>query len=53
MSNKTRSLIKGIALVIVALCVLTHMDIFTVKQIAQYKFWLMVIAFGMTLLVSK
>lgn len=53
MGRKMRSLLKGIALIIATVSVLTHIQILNIPQLYDYSFWLMVIAFGLVLLVSK
>lgn len=53
MSRKTRSLIKGTSVIIAGVAVLLHMDILNVPSIAGYDFWILLIAFGLTLLVSR
>jgi hypothetical protein len=53
MSNKTRSILKAIAVIIVLLCVLMHLNFVSIVGVEQYKFWLMTIAFGLLLITSK
>lgn len=53
MSNKTRSILKAIAVVLVLLAVLMELKIVIIPAIAFYKFWLVVIAFGLLLVGSK
>jgi len=53
MSNKTRSIIKGIAVILVLLAVLMHMNWIIIPAISVYRFWIVVIAFGMLLIGSK
>jgi hypothetical protein len=53
MSNKTRSILKAIAVIVVLLCVLMHIDLVSIAYVEQYKFWLMVISFGLLLIASK
>lgn len=53
MNNKTRSILKLTAIIIVALMVLMHMDIVVIKPLMQYKFWLTVLSFGLLLISSK
>jgi hypothetical protein len=53
MSNKTRSILKGIAVVLVLLAVLMELKIIIIPAIVVYKFWIVVIAFGLLLIGSK
>ena len=53
MSNKTRSILKAIAVILVLLAVLMELKIIIIPAIAIYKFWIVVIAFGLMLVGSK
>jgi hypothetical protein len=53
MSNKTRSIIKAIAVILVLLAVLMQLTWVIIPIIVGYKFWLVVIAFGLLLISSK
>ena len=53
MSNKTRSILKGIAVVLVLLAVVMHLGWILIPAIAGYKFWFVVIGFGLLLISSK
>jgi len=53
MSQRTRSIIKFIAVLIVLLIVLGELSIVIIPFLVPYKFWLMVIAFMMVLISSK
>lgn len=53
MSNKTRSILKAIAVIVVLLCVLMALGFIGIPSISAYKFWLVVIAFGLLLIASK
>lgn len=53
MSNKTRSILKAIAVVIVLMAVLMDLGIVMIPAISIYKFWMVVIAFGVMLISSK
>jgi len=53
MSNKTRSILKGIAVILVLLAVLTELKIIIIPAIVFYKLWIVVIAFGLLLIGSK
>lgn len=53
MSNKTRSILKAIAVVLVLLMVVMQIGWVSIPAIAVYKFWIVVVAFGTLLLASK
>lgn len=53
MSNRTRSILKAIAAVIVLLCVAMQLQWVIIPAIGVYKFWLVVFAFGLMLISSK
>jgi antibiotic biosynthesis monooxygenase (ABM) superfamily enzyme len=53
MSNKTRSILKAVAVLIVLLCVAMQLQWIIIPAISAYKFWLVVIAFGTLLIASK
>lgn len=53
MSNKTRSILKAIAVVIVLLAVAMQLQWVIIPAISIYRFWLVVIAFGVMLISSK
>lgn len=53
MSNKTRSILKGIAVVLVLLAVVMQLGWVVIPAISGYKFWFVVIAFGLLLISSK
>lgn len=53
MSNKTRSIVKAIAVILVLLAVSMQLHWIVIPAIAVYKFWLVVVAFGMLLIASK
>ena len=53
MSNKTRSVLKGIAVVLVLLAVLMHLGYVTIPAITAWRFWIVVISFGILLITSK
>ncbi len=53
MSNKTRAILKGIAVVLVLLAVLMHLQYVIIPAIAVYRFWLVVISFALLLISSK
>jgi len=53
MSSKTRSTLRLVAIIIVALAVLMQLSIVVVPAIYVYKFWLVVIGFILLLLASR
>ncbi|MFZ5998890.1 MAG: hypothetical protein ACOYW3_00140 [Bacteroidota bacterium] len=53
MSNKTRSILKAVAVLIVLLCVAMQLQWIIIPAVSAYKFWLVVIAFGTLLIASK
>jgi hypothetical protein len=53
MSNKTRSILKGVAVILVLLAVLMELKIIIIPAIVVYKLWIVVIAFGLLLIGSK
>ena len=53
MSNKTRSILKAIAVIMVLLAVVMRMGWVAIPAIAVHNFWIVVIAFGVLLISSK
>jgi hypothetical protein len=53
MSNKTRSILKIAAVLLVLLSIAMHLQWIIIPAISVYKFWMMVVAFGMLLVASK
>ena len=53
MSNKTRSVLKAIAVILVLLAVLMQLQIVIIPSLAFYKFWIVVIAFGLVLITAR
>ena len=53
MSNKTRSILKGAAVVLVILAVCMELGWIIIPVISVYKFWIVLLAFGLLLLSSK
>ena len=53
MSNKTRSILKGVAVIIVLLAVVMQLQIVIIPLLVPYKFWMVVIGFGLMLISSK
>ncbi|HEX6892869.1 MAG TPA: hypothetical protein VF141_19305 [Chryseolinea sp.] len=53
MSNRTRSILKAVAVVVVLLAVVMQLQWVIIPSISVYKFWLVVIAFGLLLISTK
>ncbi|MBL0742853.1 hypothetical protein [Chryseolinea lacunae] len=53
MSNRTRSILKAIAVILVLLMVVMQLQWVIVPAIVAYKFWIVVVAFGLLLISSK
>jgi hypothetical protein len=53
MSNKTRSVLKGIAVILVLLSVALHLGWVVIPAIGIYKFWMVIMAFGILLISSR
>ncbi|MDH4057861.1 MAG: hypothetical protein OEU76_03815 [Cyclobacteriaceae bacterium] len=53
MSNRTRSIVKGVAVLLVLLMVMMQMNWVVIPAIVAYKFWIVVVAFGLLLISSK
>lgn len=53
MSNKTRSILKAIAVIVVLIAVLMELDIVSIRSVNPYSFWMAVISFGVLLISSK
>ncbi len=53
MSNRTRSIVKGIAVLVVLLAVMMQMQWVVIPALVAYKFWMVVIAFGLVLIGSR
>jgi hypothetical protein len=53
MSNKTRSVLKIIAIILAALAVLMYMGWVAIPFISVYKFWMMTAGFVLLLVSSK
>jgi hypothetical protein len=53
MSYRTRSVLKGIAVVLALLAVVMQLGWIIIPSISIYKFWFVVIAFGLLLISSK
>jgi len=53
MSNKTRSILKGVAVLLVLLALCMHMNWVVIPALARYEFWLMMLGFGFLMIGSK
>jgi hypothetical protein len=53
MSNKTRSILKAFAVILVLLAVLMQLSMVIIPALSAYKFWFVVIAFGLVLITSR
>ncbi|MGE0772316.1 MAG: hypothetical protein AB7K37_11425 [Cyclobacteriaceae bacterium] len=53
MSNRTRSILKAVAVVLVLLAVLMELNFVIIPAISVYKFWIVVVGFGLMLISSK
>lgn len=53
MSNRTRSVLKVMAVILVLLAVLMRLDVVMIPAINAYQFWFVVIGFGLLLIASK
>jgi len=53
MSNKTRSILKALAVMLVLLAVLMQLGVVIIPALSAYKFWFVVIAFGLVLITSR
>ncbi len=53
MSAKFRSLIRALAVILVALGVLMELQLLVIPALVAYSFWLVVIAFGLVLFTAR
>lgn len=53
MSNKTRSILKAIAVLLVLLAVSMDLQWVIIPMLSPYKFWVAVGAFGLVLIASR
>jgi hypothetical protein len=53
MSNKTRSVLKAIAVIFVLLAVVMKLGYVSIPALSAYTFWMVVIAFATVLIASK
>jgi hypothetical protein len=53
MSNKTRSILKVVAVILVLIAVMMNFGWIRIPTLNQYQFWYVVIGFGLLLISSK
>jgi hypothetical protein len=53
MSNQTRSILKIVAVILVLLTLVMQLHWVSIPAINPYKYWMVVVAFGMLLVSSK
>jgi hypothetical protein len=53
MSNKTRSILKILAVILVLVAVMMNIGWLTIPTLSAYRFWFVVLAFGLLLISSK
>jgi hypothetical protein len=53
MNNKTRSLLRVVAVLLVLLAVLMELNVIIIPAIVGMRFWLVVIGFGLMLVSSR
>lgn len=53
MGKKTRSVLRAIAVVLVLLAVLLEVGVLVLPSLSALRFWMVVIAFGLMLVVSR
>jgi hypothetical protein len=53
MNNKTRSLLKAVAVVFVLVAVLIQLDYISIRYVDPNRFWLVVTGFGLLLVGSR
>lgn len=53
MSNRTRSILKATAVILVLLAVIMKLGYVSIPALAAYTFWMVVIGFGLVLVASK
>lgn len=53
MSNKTRSLLKAVAVLIVLVAVLIQLDYISIRYVDANRFWLVITGFGLLLIGSR
>ncbi len=53
MTRRTRSIFKGIALLLVLLAVVMELQVIIIPALSAYTFWIVVAAFGLLLISSR
>ncbi|HTJ52744.1 MAG TPA: hypothetical protein VL443_24980 [Cyclobacteriaceae bacterium] len=53
MSNKTRNILKAVAVILVLLTLLMHFSVIIIPAISVYKYWIVVASFVLLLVSSK
>jgi len=53
MSNRTRSILKAIAVIMVLLAVVMKLGYVSIPALAGYLFWMVVLGFALMLVASK
>ncbi len=53
MSNKTRSVLKALAVILVILAVVMQLELIIIPSLIAYKFWLAIIGFALLLFASR
>jgi hypothetical protein len=53
MSNKTRSILKAIAVVLVLIAVAMQLNWLSIPAMNVYRFWIVILSFGLLLISSK
>lgn len=53
MSNRIRSIIRAAAVIIVLLAVLMELSVVIIPAVSAYKFWIVVVGFGLMLLSTR
>jgi len=53
MSNKTRSILRLISVLLVILAVLHRLGIVVIPSLSPYMFWMVVAGFGLLLITSR
>lgn len=53
MSNKTRSILKAVAVIAVLICVAMNLRWIVIPALSGYVFWIVIAAFGLLLVSSK
>lgn len=53
MNNKTRSMLKALAVIVVLVAVLLETGILNLPSLLRYSFWMVVVSFGVLLISSR